>query len=143
MFKSLTFISASLFILCLTVHSEAQMTVEELNAAVEQALLDAGAGQAPPATSTADVVRIPIVNQSPLTDEVELTSEVEVQINPTQVNFAPIPADYFDYAKYNELRNVRDYDSDRSKMIKVVSWYDNEFGFSKRMVDLANYWATK
>jgi glyceraldehyde 3-phosphate dehydrogenase len=28
-----------------------------------------------------------------------------------------------------------------SKMIKVVAWYDNEYGFSKRMVDLANHWA--
>ncbi len=27
-----------------------------------------------------------------------------------------------------------------TNMIKVVSWYDNEAGFSKRMVDLANHW---
>ena len=27
------------------------------------------------------------------------------------------------------------------KMIKVVAWYDNEFGFSKRMIDLAKYWS--
>ncbi len=27
-----------------------------------------------------------------------------------------------------------------SNMVKVVSWYDNEAGFSKRMIDLAIYW---
>lgn len=28
-----------------------------------------------------------------------------------------------------------------TKLVKVVAWYDNEIGFSKRMVDLATYWA--
>jgi glyceraldehyde-3-phosphate dehydrogenase/erythrose-4-phosphate dehydrogenase len=27
-----------------------------------------------------------------------------------------------------------------SHLVKVVSWYDNEAGFSKRMIDLAQYW---
>jgi glyceraldehyde 3-phosphate dehydrogenase len=29
------------------------------------------------------------------------------------------------------------------RMVKVYSWYDNEYGFSRRMVDLALYMATK
>jgi len=28
-------------------------------------------------------------------------------------------------------------------MAKVVSWYDNEWGYSNRVVDLAKYIATK
>jgi len=28
-------------------------------------------------------------------------------------------------------------------MVKVVSWYDNEWGYSVRLVDLANYVAER
>lgn len=29
------------------------------------------------------------------------------------------------------------------KMVKVVSWYDNEYGFSERMLDLVKFWMKK
>jgi glyceraldehyde 3-phosphate dehydrogenase len=29
------------------------------------------------------------------------------------------------------------------KFLKVVSWYDNEWGYSNRLVDLSHYMATK
>ena len=32
---------------------------------------------------------------------------------------------------------------DDGQMIKVLSWYDNEFGFSCRMLDTASYWGAK
>ena len=30
-----------------------------------------------------------------------------------------------------------------SRFVKVVSWYDNEWGYSNRMIDLAHYMATQ
>ncbi|MCX6798415.1 MAG: type I glyceraldehyde-3-phosphate dehydrogenase, partial [Candidatus Falkowbacteria bacterium] len=28
-------------------------------------------------------------------------------------------------------------------LLKVISWYDNEWGYSNRLVELARYWAKK
>ncbi|MEH7342796.1 type I glyceraldehyde-3-phosphate dehydrogenase [Bacillus sp. JJ1532] len=102
-------------------------------------------------------VRVPTPNVS----LVDLVAELEKEVTAEEVNAA------FKAASEGELKGIlsyselplvsRDYNGDPSSstidalstmvlegnMIKVISWYDNETGYSHRVVDLVDYIAQK
>ncbi|MEH7125007.1 type I glyceraldehyde-3-phosphate dehydrogenase [Bacillus sp. JJ1773] len=102
-------------------------------------------------------VRVPTPNVS----LVDLVAELEKEVTAEEVNAA------FKAASKGELKGIlsyselplvsRDYNGDPSSstidalstmvlegnMIKVISWYDNETGYSHRVVDLVDYIAQK
>lgn len=101
-------------------------------------------------------IRVPL----PTVSVVDFTCNVKKKVTPEQVNAA-----FEKYAKKNptilqlETRPLvsKDFQMDshsasvdaqntmvmEDTMVKVLSWYDNEWGYSCRMVDLANYIARK
>ena len=97
-------------------------------------------------------IRVPVPNGS-LTD---ITFNVKKAVTIQEINAA------FNKASQNELKGILDYttdpivsvdiignknsclfDSDLTsvidKMVKVVGWYDNEIGYSSRIIDLIEY----
>ena len=92
---------------------------------------------------------------------VDLTVELSKEVNADQLNeafraaaegplkgilgFCTEPLTSIDF-KGNQLSSIVDADLTMAiggNMAKVISWYDNEFGYSCRLADLANYVATK
>ncbi len=94
-------------------------------------------------------IRVPVPNGS-LTD---ITCYVKREVTIEEINQA------FKYASSNELKGILDYTEDPivsvdiinnqhsclfdalltsvlDKMVKVVGWYDNEIGYSSRIIDL-------
>ncbi len=99
-------------------------------------------------------MRVPTPNVS----VVDLTAELEKPVTAEEVNAALKRASeegsLKGYLTYTDLPLVsRDFNGDSSssivdalstmviedKMVKVVSWYDNEWGYSNRVVDLTGY----
>lgn len=101
-------------------------------------------------------IRVPVANGS-LTD---ITFNVKRNTSITEIN------DTFKQAADNELKNILCYTEDPivsidinnsyhsctfdsqmtsviGKMVKIIGWYDNETGYSSRIIDLINYMSTK
>ena len=101
-------------------------------------------------------IRVP----TPTVSIVDLTIELENKATAEEINAA------IKKASENELNGILGYSEDKlvsidfqgdprssifdpeltmvnDNMAKVVSWYDNEWGYSNRVVDLAKYIATK
>lgn len=97
-------------------------------------------------------IRVPVPDGS-LTD---ITFNVKREVTIDQINSA------FKYASETSLKNILDYTNDPivsvdiigntnsclfdsqltsviDKMVKVVGWYDNEIGYSSRIIDLISY----
>ncbi|PIF01653.1 MAG: type I glyceraldehyde-3-phosphate dehydrogenase [Maribacter sp.] len=96
-------------------------------------------------------IRVPVPNNS-LTD---ITLNVKKEISIKEIN------DTFEKASHNELKNILFYSKDPivsvdlnnschsctfdslmtsviGKMVKIIGWYDNETGYSSRIIDLIN-----
>lgn len=101
-------------------------------------------------------IRVPVANGS-LTD---ITFNVKKNTSITEIN------DTFEKAANNELKNILFYTEDPivsidinnsyhsctfdsqmtsviGKMVKIIGWYDNETGYSSRIIDLINYMNNK
>ena len=100
MFKSLTIFSVTIFLFCLNARSNQSLENDELRAMVEAALNEA---------TSQEQETLPA-----LTLRVENTQAV-----PASLNFQPIPENFFEYAKFNDLKNVRDYDSNANKPFSI------------------------
>ncbi|HEU5140374.1 MAG TPA: type I glyceraldehyde-3-phosphate dehydrogenase [Bacillales bacterium] len=102
---------------------------------------------------TGMAMRVP----SPNVSTIDLVAELDQNVTVEEVNAAfqeAAEGDLKDLLGYSEEPLVsKDYNGDRrssivdaqstlvieDNMVKVVSWYDNETGYSNRVVDLANY----
>jgi glyceraldehyde 3-phosphate dehydrogenase len=99
--------------------------------------------------------RVPVANGS----IVDLVAELSVEVNKEQINeaFKSAASKLMGILEYSEEPLVSSdiignshsciFDSlstmvlggERSKMVKVLGWYDNEWGYSSRLVDLIKF----
>jgi len=95
-----------------TLPPQGSMTSEELVSSVERALEEAGAAQSEPEEEGVFFV----IEAKP---EEETIEETEPQFELSALTFTPIPDDYFNHAKFNALRNVRQYDANSEREYKI------------------------
>jgi glyceraldehyde 3-phosphate dehydrogenase len=105
---------------------------------------------------TGMAVRVPL----PTVSLVDLTVELEKEVTVEEVNAAfkkraaeipeimeveerPLVSKDFQMDSHSSIIDAENTVVMDGNMVKVLSWYDNEWGYSCRMVDLANYIASK
>ena len=105
---------------------------------------------------TGMAVRVPL----PTVSLVDLTVELEKEVTAEQVNDAlrkraaqipdilkvedrPLVSKDFQMDSHSSIVDAENTMVMEGNMVKVLSWYDNEWGYSCRMVDLARYIASK
>jgi len=105
---------------------------------------------------TGTAVRVPL----PTVSLVDLTVELNKDVTAEEVNAAlkkraneipsilkveerPLVSKDFQMDSHSSIVDAENTMVMEGNMVKVFSWYDNEWGYSCRMVDLANYLATK
>ncbi len=101
-------------------------------------------------------VRVPTPNVSLVDLTVELEKSVtKEEVNQTMLNASkgalkgilhyvdePLVSSDFNHTHYSSIFDAPSTMVIGEKMVKVLSWYDNEWGFSNRMIDLALFIAT-
>jgi glyceraldehyde 3-phosphate dehydrogenase len=55
---------------------------------------------------------------------------------------APLVSSDFNHSPYSSIFAPAQTTVTRDGMVRVLCWYDNEWGFSNRMIDTASYWAS-
>jgi glyceraldehyde 3-phosphate dehydrogenase len=57
------------------------------------------------------------------------------------INDQPLVSSDFNHHVASSIFDVNQTQVIEGKMGRVLSWYDNEWGFSNRMIDLARFWS--
>ena len=88
-----------------------------------------------------------IVDASELNDTIKQAVKKDTQLaKALAINEAPLVSIDFNHNPASAIfdaTQTRVIQNENSSMVKILAWYDNEWGFSNRMLDTATYWLNK
>ena len=81
------------------------------------------------------------LSKSAINSAMVAASEVEPLKGVLAINDQPLVSTDFNHHAASSIFDVNQTQVIEGKMGRVLSWYDNEWGFSNRMIDLARFWS--